>query len=249
MQQNRKFIMVIAGILLVSTLTMAGSLYAVTHSYGTPKPFDQDSVAGAIVDNVAIEGDDAPTSQQALRQKFDAMSRVDPETNTLTVITEAYLTAYWQQDGETGKVRSLTADEVLYLIQDSITLYFSGSYTQLVFPAFGTEAARIFTGPGEDSQANLQAIYDLIVHRMTLLSSPEVWIPNMERTVYVPSYEPGNGFFLERLFSGAMNTTAYDHLVPDHFAFDGSQIEYYCTADAGMRPAYVISYPTLEMGQ
>jgi hypothetical protein len=51
------------------------------------------------------------------------MYEIDEKNNTITVISQKYLDNYWESNYEKEEIKSLTADEVLFIIQDSIRIY------------------------------------------------------------------------------------------------------------------------------
>lgn len=123
MKRNVKFFTIVTALLLVSALVLTGCMYAIAADNGETRPYDlngqngtPDSSGGSIVNP------DAPTAQSALQEKFDAYLHKDG--STVTVFSEEQY-AELKKIREDGRRDPLTYDEILYLINDSISLYFT----------------------------------------------------------------------------------------------------------------------------
>lgn len=129
MKQNIRFIITVASLLLLSSITLTGCMYAVMTNPGRAKPYEsqgQHFIPGAVQggDDSSSVLDDTPTPQNSLQAKFNPYLHIDKDENAVTVFSE-------QQYKELTELRKnggrspLTYDEVLFLINDSVNLYFS----------------------------------------------------------------------------------------------------------------------------
>ena len=122
MKRNVKFFTIVISLLLLSSIILTGCMYAIAADNGEMKPYDlngqkqnNDSSGGNIVE-------DAPLAQTALQTKFNAYLHKDGKT--VTIFSE-------EQYAELKSVREndnripLTQEEILFLVNDSINLYFT----------------------------------------------------------------------------------------------------------------------------
>ena len=122
MKNNFKFFGVVLVLLLASSIVLIGCMYAIAAENGDAKVYDMGSQINA--GSSIIAGDDTPVSQTELQKKFSAMYDVSEDGKSITVISEAYLNSYWKSNYEKEVIRSLTTEEVYFVIQDSIRLYY-----------------------------------------------------------------------------------------------------------------------------
>ncbi len=129
MKQNVKFFTIVISLLLLSSIILAGCMHVIAADNGEMKPYDlnvqkenndndndnDNSVSGGIVD-------DAPTSQTELQNKFNAYLHEDG--NTVTIFSKEQY-AELKAVRENGNRNPLTSDEILFLVNDSINLYFT----------------------------------------------------------------------------------------------------------------------------
>ena len=81
-----------------------------------------------------------PTPQSDMQKKFNAMSEVNESNGkkSITVITEETLHKMWDDmTDEDYEVKSLTTEEVLYIINDSIRIY--NEYDEIIIPEYRDE--------------------------------------------------------------------------------------------------------------
>ena len=129
MKRNIKFFTIVISLLLLSSIILTGCMYAIAADNGEMKPHDlngqkqnSDSSGGNIVE-------DAPLAQTELQKKFNQYLHKDG--NTVTIFSEeqyAELKAIRDNDNRTP----LTYEEILFLVNDSINLYFS--YDEIILP-------------------------------------------------------------------------------------------------------------------
>lgn len=151
MKRNIKFFTIVISLLLLSSIILTGCMYAIVADNGEMKPYDlngqkenSDSSGGNIVE-------DAPLAQTELQKKFNAYLHKDG--NTVTIFSEeqyAELKAIRENDNRTP----LTYEEILFLVNDSINLYFTYDEIRL------TNSNRDYVIPLLDNQSgNARVIY------------------------------------------------------------------------------------------
>ena len=202
MKRNVKFFTIVISLLLLSSIILTGCMYAIAADNGEMKPYDlngqkqnSDSPGGNIVE-------DAPQAQKPLQAKFEAMYEISEDGKTITVISEAFLDEYWHE----LTPRSLSTDEVYYIIQDSIRIY--AQYDTVILSGFGSFAedsrhAYIVPYIREDVVIETQpdvtpyydwddteAIYEIILYRLKALSSPKAFFTG-EEAMLSAGKEPG----------------------------------------------------------
>ena len=134
MKRNLKFFTIVISALLLSSIILTGCMCAIATDNGKMKTYDlnrqnSDSSGGSIVE-------DAPTAQDSLKAKFEKMYDVSEDGKTITVISQEYLSNYWQSNNEKEVIKSLTTEEVYFIIQDSIRIY--EEYDKVVLPALAS---------------------------------------------------------------------------------------------------------------
>ena len=134
MKENLKIFITAISFIIVFALLLSGAFY---------------SFAAAPVPSHALTKDDFnplmnllgnPTPQQELRDKFLKMSAVTETEGkrSITVITEETLKEMWDDmTDDDYKINSLSVDEVLFIISDSIRLY--NEYDEIVLCGYGDE--------------------------------------------------------------------------------------------------------------
>ena len=188
MKSNFKFFGIVSALLLLSSIVLIGCMHVIASDYGEAKTYDmgrQISTDGSI-----IVGGDAPTSQSELQEKFGAMYDVSEDGKTVTVISEEYLNKYWQSNYEKEVIRSLTTEEVFFVIQDSIRLY--QAYDTVILGAFdpgssapqaaerfpvleGVEVSALAGRTSLDRDRIEKDIHTIILYRLKALSSPKAF--------------------------------------------------------------------------
>lgn len=120
MKQNMKFFTIVISLLIISAIVLTGCMYGIAQDNGEMKayaPGDQtnDGPGGNIVE-------DAPLAQTELQKKFNAY--LHKEGNTVTVFSEEQY-AQLKSVRENGERTPLTYEEILFLVNDSINMYFT----------------------------------------------------------------------------------------------------------------------------
>lgn len=193
MKKEVRFLIAIISLLLVSAFILAGCMQALSESKGESKDYDMDIVSEIIAESKPdTDTDEPPIAQTDMKEKFSSMYGISEDGESITVITEEYLNSYWS-DGK-RKNKALTSEEVLYIIQDSIRIYFEyDSLTVISNPMLesmhGNLIARYplmngtLTAFPLDMQAIdtnyaavCQSVHALIVYRLAALSTPDAFI-------------------------------------------------------------------------
>lgn len=123
MKSNMKFFVIVISLLLLSSVILTGCMYAIAADNGEMKDYDlngQKMNNNSLHNNVVAE--DAPTEQTELQKKFNAYLHKDG--NTVTVFSEEQY-AELKEIRENDKRTPLTYEEILFLVNDSINLYFT----------------------------------------------------------------------------------------------------------------------------
>ncbi len=134
MKEKVNFFTVIVSSLLLSSLILTGCMMSITSDTGDTKPYDYTAMAdGSENDTPSSENnlddivDNAPTSQFFMKRKFHY--HLEEDEGKLTVYTYNY-----KNPSQASKERTpLTYEEILFLIDDSINLYFS--YNEIYLPS------------------------------------------------------------------------------------------------------------------
>ena len=200
MKRNVKFFTIVISLLLLSSIILTGCMYAIAADNGEMKPYDlngqkenNDSLGGNIVE-------DAPLPQQSLQAKFEAMYEISEDGKTITVISQDYLSKYWQSNYEKEVIHSLTTEEVYFIIQDSIRIY--EEYDEVVLTGFASVSSMmqvaerfpfvkdevIKTQPDVTPYYewdDTEAIYEIILYRLKALSSPKAFFTGEEAMLSV----------------------------------------------------------------
>ena len=197
MKQNMKFFTIVISLLLLSSIILTGCMYAITADNGEMKPYDlngQKENSDSSGDNIL---EDVPLPQETLQAKFEAMYNISEDGKTITVISGDYLNNYWQSNYEKEVIKSLTTEEVYYIIQDSVRIY--EEYDKVVLTGFVSNSSTmqvakrfpcvedkvINTKPNDTSydqyqRGDMDTIYEIILYRLKALSSPKAFFTEEE---------------------------------------------------------------------
>ncbi len=225
MKGNTRFFAIVISLLLASTFVLAGCMVAVAADNGEMKPYDlggQQSMSEADGKNDTVptpggtpdESDypgpiveDGPLAQSAMQEKYKAMYDISEDGKSITVITKDYLDDYWQSNYDKEVIRSLTTEEVYFIIQDSIRIY--DEYDEVILSGFASTssdsriASRMPCVEDKviDTRLNetlyygylyddIDAIYEIILYRLKALSSPKAFFTG-EEAMRFAGEEPG----------------------------------------------------------
>lgn len=206
-------LIIIAGVLiLLSTLLLLLGMSGVDTSKEKEKPQSTDPYYPGDREVVGIDMGGAYTLRSELSKKFSAMSKLDKETDTITVITREYLEEYWKSNYKEERSHTLSREEVYYIIENSIDIY--SKYKNIVLVDFSCDpsaekffpevAPRIPTVKGQiitpgdtevhlnsdytvsnlDKEEDIKNIYQIIMYRVTALSSPSAFFTGAEAVEY-----------------------------------------------------------------
>lgn len=183
MKRNAKFFTIVISLLLVSTLVLIGCMYAIAADNGEMKPYDlngqtrRDAPDGNILE-------DAPLAQSAMQEKFNTYLHTDG--SAVTVFSDEQY-AQLKAIREGGKRTPLTYDEILFLVNDSINLYFTydeihltnavvdgishnlylSSNAEIIYPYHGDYSElKNYTEADHKYQKMLEDIYSIIYYRI-----------------------------------------------------------------------------------
>lgn len=234
MKRNTKFFTAAVSLLLLSSVILTGCMYAISRNKGEQKPYDPDGQKenpGDAGNNIIWE---APPAQDSLQATFEAMYEISEDGHTITVISEDYLNRYWYSS---EKVHSLTAEEVFYIIQDSIRIY--ETYDKVVLTGFdGSDAAQAADRFPAVEDAVIEtslhkslffnwddkdAIYRIIRYRLQALSSPEAFF-------LAPILNFGSSELPEYYIPGYSENTDRDYIL-ESFRMSDSDIDPDRTSD------------------
>lgn len=196
MKNNFKFFCIVLVLLLTSSIVLAGCMYAIAAENGAAKVYDMGS---QINTNNTIADDDTPMTQEELQMQFSEMYDISEDGKTITVISREYLNDYWQSNYEKEVIKSLSAEEVYFIIQDSIRIY--EEYDEVVLTGFASVSSAevverfpfiedkiIKTHPDTTPYYkwdDTDAIYEIILYRLKALSSPKTFFTGEEAIHYV----------------------------------------------------------------
>lgn len=206
MKRNIKFFTIVISLLLLSSIILTGCMYAIAADNGEMKPYDLNGQKensegdGGKAPGHVLE--DAPAPQDLLKEKFKAMYEISEDGKTITVISKDYLDNYWKSNYEKEVIKSLTTEEVYFIIQDSIRIY--EEYDTVVLTEFGSysstiQVAKRFpfvkneiinTGSTDDNysfylEEDISNIYAIIMYRLKALSSPKAFFTGEEAMLFV----------------------------------------------------------------
>ncbi len=124
LQNNRKFFTLVAALILASALLLTGCIYAITSWPDKGADYDLDAM-GSISDNsnTNLMTDDAPMSQAEIKAKMDLHTFTEEDFRIRFFSAEQ--AKHQTEKRKNGEMFSLTHDEIVYLINDSISKYFS----------------------------------------------------------------------------------------------------------------------------
>lgn len=122
MKQNISFFTIVIALLLVSAIALTGCMHALTTNRDDSKPYDPEGNPGTSLSGGNGGGMDVPETQLQLRQKFAPYLHEDG--TAVTIFSEEQY-AMLSSVRESDRREPLTGEEILFLISDSISLYFS----------------------------------------------------------------------------------------------------------------------------
>ncbi len=243
MKKNIRFFTVVISLLLISTFILTGCMYAIASDNGEAKAYDLNAQSLPNSGNNVIE--DSPTAQLPLMSKFNEYLHSDG--NAVTVFSEEqYAELKAVRDG--GNRIPLTYDEILFLINDSINLYFKHEmislynanidgclpFTLMLSTVQSSSSCIIFPYHGDFSEFNnyddalnryermLQEIYAIIYYRIYMHDAGFTDVIRSFDKVIAPS-EREAFYEAQKYFSIRPMTEIYQMLAIDGSAVGGTE--------------------------
>ncbi len=199
MKNNFRFFTAVMSLILISAVILSTGMYIVSSDSGLPKKYNIESIAENITKDMEElknehHGYDYKAYQNELEKKFSEMSEISESGKKITVISNDFLENYWKGIKESGEKRSLTLDEVQYIVKDSVRIYFE--YDEYVLPIcedYCYAHSRMLTGKDlpngtvtmvSDGKQGLKNkfedvcrdIYTIILYRLAALSTADAFI-------------------------------------------------------------------------
>ena len=129
MKKNFKFLSIVVSLLLLSSVLLTGCMYAIAADNGEIKDYTldipkQDLSEGNSGENSEdnVIDENTPATQISLMEKFQPY--VHKSENNVTIFSEEQYATLKSIRAE-GKRTALTYDEILFIVHDSINLYFA----------------------------------------------------------------------------------------------------------------------------
>lgn len=136
MKNNKKIIIIAAVIVLISTILLFGCMYFIPEAPVESKEYEPEQMSRPEV----IE--ETPTAQSEMQKKFSAYGYEETGENgekIFYLFTEEQIEESMKLR-EDGVCRALTYDELLFLINDSVRMYFE--YDKIFLPDYGDDSVR-----------------------------------------------------------------------------------------------------------
>ena len=121
MKRNIKFFAIVISLLMISFLVLIGGMYMIGNNYERTNIDKQSTNLSSSMKEEDIILEDAPLAQVEMKSKF--RSYLHEEGKVLTLFTEEQYTEL-KSVREKGERDPLSYDEILFLVNDSIRLYF-----------------------------------------------------------------------------------------------------------------------------
>ncbi len=213
--RNYKFYILATAILLTSVLLLVGCMHVIASDYGGAKQHNIEDVDIINIDGNIIMNENAPLAQTELHKKFDAMYEISDDGKNIKVISTEYLNNFWRSNYDNEVIHSLSTEEVYFIIQDSIRIYFL--YDKIVLPRFASVSS-ISKVAGrfpfvEEREVGIQItshhgrdkvekdIHAIIMYRLKVLSSPQAFFTGAEAIRFVGGDSTAyDGFYPESVF-------------------------------------------------
>lgn len=199
MKNNFRFFAAVLSLILISAVILSTGMYIVSSDSGLTKKYNIDSIAVNMTKDLEKlknehHGYDHAAYQNEMEKKFSEMSEISESGKRITVISKEFLENYWKDIKESGEKRSLTLDEVKFIVEDSARIYFE--YDEYVLPQceeYCYEHSRMLIGRDlpngtvtmfplgkEGLNKNFKHvcrdIYTIILYRLAALSTADAFI-------------------------------------------------------------------------
>jgi len=120
MKQNTMFFTSVISLLILSSIILTGCMYGIVSDNGGMKTYNMYGQNSDGTGDIIVE--DAPLAQTELQKKFNEY--LHKEGDAVTVFSEEQY-AKLKAIRENGKRTPLTQEEILFLVSDSINMYFT----------------------------------------------------------------------------------------------------------------------------
>ncbi len=142
MKNDRKFLLTVITILLASTLILTGCMYTVVSDKNDPQTYVLETLTDLLTDSLTADSENAPPSQSDIKKKFDIYTYSENRqvnSNSIPSVIEQNGVRYFSEEQaeelydrrNRGEMFTLTYDEILFIINDSINQYFANDYIVL----------------------------------------------------------------------------------------------------------------------
>ncbi|MBR6562801.1 MAG: hypothetical protein IKK70_02555 [Clostridia bacterium] len=236
MKNRVRFIITVVSIIMVSILILTACIHAVAEKNADSKAYDMDIVSETVTEQGTGVIDISPTSQLELQKKFSGMSRISDSGKSITVISEEYLDSFWRELESNGGSEALTSEEVMYIVQDSVRLYFEydeyvlyANQSLLTAHSGLTERNALFDGTltgipiskelkelDDNFVSIFSDIHRIILYRLAALSSSDAFIFADEAIEAVDGLQI-SGSYPESIFYLPSDSPVKDHSVLTSF--------------------------------
>ena len=170
--KNSKIIIIAAALVLAAALALCGCMYLI----GEPPEETQEITQGEVTLPPVIE--ETPTAQSEMQKKFSAYGKEITGANGERI----FHLFTWEQVEESlqmrkdGIRRSLTFDEISFIINDTVRLYFE--YDQIVMPDFsnhttGVEINLYHTSIIQGTWNSIEELHEYLFNRLNDYDSCE----------------------------------------------------------------------------
>ena len=179
MKSNQRTVIVALCLVLASVLALTGCMYALAAETGDEKPYTSEDFENSFGDAVI---EDAPVSQDSMQKKHGAYLHISEDGNSVTIFSAEQLDELLSVRAS-GKRNAVTYDDILYIINDSVRIYFAYDTVvlnadlskQLDLNVFTCNDTGVITTCEPDSDINyskmVRDIYSIIVYRLYALDS------------------------------------------------------------------------------
>ncbi len=215
MKTNKKIIITAVSLVLLSAVILGVVLFFISNKTGDDKQFSEGDVP---FESSEVKTDDfvsiPPEPQSALEKKFSAMSKTYETSSGKTVIepfSKEFLTEYWKSNLEKEELKTLSMEEVMFIIQDSVRIY--QEYDIVRFPEFRRAVNTIevdkripefiherangffeqtqisyYKDGYENITSHSKNISAIIFIRLRMLSSPCTIVSDQDKIAYIADY-------------------------------------------------------------
>lgn len=212
----KKIIILLLAVLMMLTASGCSTNNSSADPTAAKREDSKTYIMDSRISDKSMAMNNTPMPQTELQEKFSAMYEFSEDGKSVTVISEDYLNNYWQSNFETEQIHSLTAEEVFFLVQDSIRLYNEYetvvlltfdpvSSDEQVFARFPHVVGKSISTLSEQNSIDWDKvesdIHAIILYRLTALSSPNAFFTGADAILSSGGYpEIYNSMYPQALF-------------------------------------------------